>query len=293
MRPVSDLYGLYPGTDIFVVGSGTSMRVFPVSFLEGKITIGLNMAWKSAPVQYGITIGPHVNVPEFIEGEEPRPAITWITKREKSRHVLSPDQFAYADQNFYSFSVRSSAGVEKDDLGVNEAARVIDYVRRPSGDRLYQWSSISQTAANLAANMGARNVILVGCDNCSLSGNHHSHVQHTKWLGKEPDERYRQYYDGLAEVRSALRERGVNLLSLSPFLKLDNPGLDFARLCDDMERPELITPSMDISETDRPRRPEPAPSSVTHPGPGRRAVLRGARSLGRRARKLAGVRRRT
>ena len=42
---------------------------------------------------------------------------------------------------------------------------------------LYQWSSISQTAVNLAANMGAKNVILVGCDNCALLDNHHAHAQ--------------------------------------------------------------------------------------------------------------------
>ncbi len=284
MRPVSELYGRHAGADIYVVGSGTSMRVLPPSFLDGKITIGLNMAWKNVPVRYGITIGPHLNVPEFIDGEAPHPEITWVTKSGKARKVLTPEQFEHADRTFYTFSVRSGGGPRPDhaDLGVNDAARVLDYVRRPTGELLYQWSSISQTAANLAANMGARNVILVGCDNCALGGNHHAHRQHTKWLDKQPEERYLQYYEGLAEVRAALRERGVNLVALTPFLKLDDPDLDFARLCGELDAPPVVAPTEDISARDHPHRP-----ALTSPPPARpplaRVVLRRARSLGRRA----------
>lgn len=287
MRPVTDLYGLHPGSDIYVVGSGTSVRVFPTSFLDGRITIGLNMAWRVAPVRYGITIGPHLNIPEFIPDEAPRPEITWITKADKARRVLPPDQFEHADRNFFSFDIRRGKGTDSGDW-VSDTGRELEYVRRPSGTRLYQWSSISQTAANLAANMGARNVILVGCDNSSLLDNHHAHRQHTKWLGQEPDFRYRQYYEGLAEVRAALRERDVNLLSLSPFLKLDEPELDFVRLCEELDRPRMVAPTEDISERDHPRRlaassPIPPVSGVTRAGPAR-TVLRGARALGRRAR---------
>ena len=252
MRPVSDLYDRHPGADIYVVGSGTSMRVFPTSFLEDKITIGLNMAWRDAPVRYGITIAPHLNIPEFIDGEAPRPEITWITKAGKAQMVLTPEQFAHADERFYSFEIGGRA-ISGDDW-VTDGGRVLDWVRRPSGVMLYQWSSISQTAANLAANMGARNVILVGCDNTSLLGNHHAHAQHTKWLGEPPDVRYLQYYEGLAEVREALRERGVNLVSLSPFLKLDDPVMDFQRLCAELDRPQLVAPGADISAEDHPRR---------------------------------------
>ena len=120
--------------------------------------------------------------------------------------------------------------------------------------KLYQWSSISQTAVNLAANMGAANVILVGCDNCALSENHHAHQQHTKWLGAEPERRYLQYYEGLVEVRTALRERGVNVLSLTPFLKLDEPERDFRQLCEELDQPSHVTSGPDISTIDHPRR---------------------------------------
>ena len=228
-------------------------------------------------------------MPEFQADEAPRPDITWITRREKAFKVLTEEQFRHADRHFYSFDIRHGHARGSDDW-VTDAGRELDYVRRPTGSRLYQWSSISQTAVNLAANMGAATIILVGCDNCALADNHHGAKHHTKWLGKSPDERYEQYYEGLSEVRAALRERSVNLISLTPFVKLDDPERDFVHLCDELDRPRLLQ-GEDISETDHPRRLQGRPSAPPPPtalsgvvaGKARGLVRRG-RAIGRRAR---------
>jgi hypothetical protein len=279
MKPVSELYDRHLGADIYVIGTGASMRVFPSEFFEGRITIGLNQAWRHAHIRYGITIGPHLNIPEFIEGEQPRPEITWITKRDKSRAVLTPEQFAYADERFYYFEMggrRNTQPLEEP----SDEGRFLEWVRKPTAAKLYQWSSISQTGVNLAANMGAKTVILVGCDNSALADNHHAHSQHTKWLGADPERRYWQYYEGLADVRGALRCRGVNVLTLTPFLKLDAAEHDFARLCDELRQPRRVNSGPDISELDHPRRFLERTDST------RLSKLRGgirkARSIGRR-----------
>jgi hypothetical protein len=122
---------------------------------------------------------------------------------------------------------------------------MLEWVRTPHDECLYLWTSISQTAVNLAANMGAKNIVLIGCDNCSLGGNHHAQSQHTLWKGADPNDRYMQYYEGLREVRTALRYRKVNVLALTPFLKLDNPELDFKALCEE-ESKELFIHNHDI-----------------------------------------------
>jgi hypothetical protein len=88
--------------------------------------------------------------------------------------------------------------------------------------------------------MGAKNIILVGCDNCALSENHHAHNQHTLWKNESPDLRYMQYYLGLREIRSALKTRKINVLSLTPFLKLNDPELDFKMLCKEANKPLFI-----------------------------------------------------
>jgi hypothetical protein len=245
MRRVSELYGRYPGSDIYVVGTGASMRVFPTRFLADKITIGLNMAWKLLPMKYCITIRPELNVPEFM-GEPPHPEITWIIKDYK---LTTPEQKRYVaahPDRFYHFETKGQPNPLPPDQP-SIAGRIADWVRKPTGDFLYLWSSISQSGVNLAANMGAKNIFLVGCDNCALQGNHHAHQQHTFWKGADPRERYEQYELGLVEVRSALFDRGVNLLNLTPFVSLENPGRDFERLCRELRVPELIE-NVDITD---------------------------------------------
>ena len=252
MKFVSELYNRYPGSDIYVVGTGASLRVFPLSFLEDKIVIGLNMAWKVVPVKYSVTIHPNLNIPAFIPGEELHPEITWISGYFKTntggivlKGVTSPELVKYAKKTFYFFEYHGQANTQPPNQP-SASGRVLDWVRKPTENYLYVWSSISQTGVNLAANMGAKNIFLVGCDNCSLLKNHHAGQQHTRWKGVDPNLRYKQYYQGLAEVRTVLRERNINLLNITPFLSLTHPEEDFERLCEELDKPKLIE-NIDVS----------------------------------------------
>lgn len=247
MKCVSELYNRYPGSDIYVVGTGPSLRVFPTSLLENKITIGLNMAWKTLPVRYGITIHPDLAVPEFLPGERAHPEITWITKHKKTSLVVGEEQLKYAEENFYFFETFGKKNMQPPGEP-SDSGRILKWVKEPTRNRLYMWSSISQAGVNLAANMGAKNIYLVGCDNCALGENHHAHKQHAQWKGADPNHRYHQYYEGLSEIRTALRERGVNLVSMNPFLTLAEPNQDFMHLCQELNKPELISLGADISK---------------------------------------------
>lgn len=244
MKYVQELYDRHPNSDIYIVGTGASLRVFPESILKGRITIGLNMAWRLIPITYGITIHPELNIPEFLPGEKPRPEIVWVTKHIKSGSLDPRDQ-KYAEDNFYFFESqgqRNSQPLHEP----SDSGRILEWVDRPSGSNLYQWSSISQTAANLAANMGAKNIFLVGCDNASLVGSHHAESHHTRWKGVNPDHRYKQYYEGLSEIRRVLRDRNVTLISLTPFLRLSDHEQEFVQLCDELGKPVSVD-SSDVS----------------------------------------------
>lgn len=238
MNRLSDLYSLHQGRDIYIIGTGASFRVFPKSFFDDKITIGLNLAWQLIDVDYAITMVPHLNFPEFLGAVRPE-RTKWVTKKDKYIAHATPEMQAYANEHYFYFRTDGQSSINDLDEP-SEAGRMLDWVEHPNAEFLYLWTSISQTAVNLAANMGAKNIILVGCDNCALLGNHHAHNQHTLWKGADPDDRYMHYYLGLKEVRAALMRRGINLLSITPFLKLDAPELDFRELCQTLERPELI-----------------------------------------------------
>ena len=238
MQSIEVLFNKCNGQDIYILGTGASVRVFPLDMLQGRTVIGLNMAWKLWPVNFGITMRPELNIPEFMnEGEYP--GIQWITKPNK---LTNPEQVDYVSRHadrFYAFRTDGKkCNLPKDQP--SEAGRMLDWVRQPTGQFLYLWSSISQSAMNLAANMGAKNVFLIGCDNSALGGNHHAHAQHTFWKGEDPNVRYRQYEQGCHEVRLALRERGVNVISLTPFMSLSDADRQFTELCDELGRPRYI-----------------------------------------------------
>ena len=238
MKKVGDLYNQHVGDDIYIIGTGSSFRVFPHSFFKDKVTIGLNLAWQLLDVDYAITMVPHLNFPEF-QGLKSNAKTKWITKRDKYASHANQELQEYADENYYYFRTDGKLSINALDEP-SEAGRMLNWVSNPNEDFLYLWTSISQTAVNLAANMGAKNIILVGCDNCALSGNHHAQNQHTLWKGADPNDRYMQYYLGLKEIRTVLAAKGVNLLSLTPFLKLDDPELDFKVLCIEEGKAEFI-----------------------------------------------------
>lgn len=246
MKCVSELYNRYPDSDIYVIGTGASLRVFPLSLLENKITIGLNQTWKTLPVRYSITIHPDLSIPEFIPDQPPHPEITWITKHEKTKSLVTPEQLKYAEEHFYFFEMIGRPNTQPPNKPP-DTGRVLDWVRKATDDKLYLWTSIAQAGVNLAANMGAKNIFLIGCDNCALLGNNHAHKQHTRWRDASAESRYREYYEGLAEMRPVLRQRGVNLVSLTPFLSLEAPEQDFERLCEELDQPTLIQSAPDIS----------------------------------------------
>jgi hypothetical protein len=229
MKKIQELYGRHPDSDIYIIGTGTSLRVFPLEFLKDKLSIGLNQSWKMLDTTYAITMMPKLNIPEFIEGEPSHSTITWITKPSKVKIQCTPEEIALAEQYFYGFENDGKASITGLDEP-SETGRVLDWVLKPHPEKLYLWTSISQSAMNLAANLGAKNIILVGCDNGAVGGNHHAHDQHTMWKGESPDVRYMQYYEGVAEVRAALRKRGVNVVNMNPFLKVDSPEIEFERL---------------------------------------------------------------
>lgn len=230
MKSVSQLYNRHPDSDIYIIGTGPSLRVFPLSLLKGRITIGLNDAHKFHAVTYAITVHPDLYIPKFSP-------LTWITKYDKMNNLVSDEQMRHAEEHFYFFESKGRPNTAAPDQPRDEG-RMTQWLERPCGDFLYLWSSISQTAVNLAANMGARNIFLIGCDQNELLGEHHAHVKPTRWKGVDPAHRYRQYYEGLVEVRDALKSRGVNLVSLSPFLGLGRDEEEFKRLCRENGSPE-------------------------------------------------------
>ncbi len=227
MNKVNELYnGLFSNNkDIYIIGTGPSLRVFPLSFLDDKFSIGLNNSHQYLKSNMYITIHPDLHYPFGCDDDS-----IWISKYEKCKKVLNDQQFNEIKNRFYFYTNNGKPNTAPKDEPTNEG-RVLDWLDEPTEDKLYQWSSISQTAINLAVNLGAKNIFLIGCDGGPILNNDHIDNQHTRWKGVSPEHRYRQYRKGIAEIRNRLSPKGINVLSLSPFVSLTNINEDFEDIC--------------------------------------------------------------
>ncbi len=219
----------YDDCTVYVVGTGPSLRCMDLKFLAGKCTIGLNQAWKHFTPNYSITVHPELVLDYQKEKNAevtPRPPrfaerTQWVVKKKPPMEGLRLD-----DPDHYVF------GTSYD----------IDAVRKRPLDTLYLGEGVQTCAMDLAARMGARFVVLVGCDGGSLGGDFHGHDQHVRWLGMKPADQYKLYRDTTAAVRAELRTLGVSVYSLSPFIGVHSAEEDYARLKAELKLPPLPRP---------------------------------------------------
>lgn len=216
-----------PKTDtVYIVGTGPSLRCMPLDFLEGKYTIGLNQAWKHIRPTLSVTVHPELVV-EYEKIVESNPT-RWVVKKKPPMDKLELD-----DPKYYVF------GTSYD----------IECVKRRDPDTLYLGEGAQTTAMDLAARLGAKYIILVGCDAAALGGDFHAHDQHVRWLGLQPDDQYKLYRERTAEVRKVLRGMGVRVMTLSPFIGADSAQEDYARLRGELNLDKLPTPKDTSSYT--------------------------------------------
>jgi hypothetical protein len=230
---ISNLYNNHLGSDIYIVGTGPTLRMMPKGFFNNKIAIGLNQAYKTFDLTYAITIHP-----ELIKGynafvKEGRCKETkWAVCSKKPPLRLKLD-----DVKYYVYHRNSDWKC---------------FIERTQ-ESLFCGRGIQQAAIDLAGRMGATNIILVGVDMEALGGDHHAHDQHIRFQGISPVEVYKEYRLWTYKAKKLAREHhGISVLSLSPLLGcggLIHNG-DYERLRVEMDLEPLKTPK-DISRKKR------------------------------------------
>ena len=225
---VSDLYNRFKNETVYIIGTGPSLRLFPVKFLSSNLTIGLNQAYKYLPCTWNITIHPELINDDWVERGD-----IWITKK---KHPMPPEPH----EEIYWFENNKD---------------IFDYSYLYPGkvDVLYVGHGIQTGALSLAAKMGFKNIFMVGCDMCSLGREHHFHPQNIQFHGLSPQEVYNEYYANTAMVRFKIKEKfKVNIFTLSPFLGLGHENRDYRRLKKEYDLPDIPNPK-DVSEYQRKR----------------------------------------
>jgi hypothetical protein len=195
---INTLFKKHVGADIYVVGTGPTTRLFPKNFFKGRVTIGLNQAYKLIEPMYSITVHPELELEyrELIKAKKVKPT-KWLVKHKAPTFLRLNDPSIYVFHTSYEW---------KEFIG-------------GKSDTLFLGKGIQLTAIDLACRMGARSVILVGVDLGDIAGDHHGHDQHIQFHGLSASEVYREYRLWTYKARRLAREKaGVAVLSLYPLL---------------------------------------------------------------------------
>lgn len=195
--------------DIYILGSGPSLRIFPAKFFYGRTTIGLNQAWKTINTTYNLTVHPDEIIPrDYIKRKQ-----IWITKRKKH---FTPR--LHSNNNIYWF-ISNGSNVKDFSFAGQSCA---------DGRRLYVGRGVQTAALILAARMGARAAFLCGCDFGPIGSDHHATWQSVRFHGMPPDGVYREYYLNTRIVKEIVeKEFGMVIINCNPFLGLHHWKEDY------------------------------------------------------------------
>lgn len=199
----------------FIIGTGPSNRVFPLTFIDRShiLKIGLNQAYKFIKCNYNITIHPHC-IPLDCNGSG-----LWFTKIKESDELWKEHQRRNNPSKWILFNN-------------TDAINSINSEAPSKRNTLFVGRGIQTGGLHLAAHMGARYAVLVGCDMCQLAGDHHATDQHVQFHNIDSKDVYNEYYYYTAKVRKELKKNyNMDVLTLSPFLGQKHADMDYAYLC--------------------------------------------------------------
>ena len=206
MQSILSLENKHLGEDIYILAAGKSVDFYPKNFLDDRIVIGVNHTWKMFDVTYSVF--------KEMDGKPNVPLIM-----PKHSHGLSATPLNEADYIF--------------EHNHNECAEIKFDGVHPYGEKIIvSWSSIT-SAIHLAAFMGARAVFLIGHD-CATLDNYQ--IAEGYYNGARPATASGDYpiWVGKIAPQTAivrdwlLKEYGVPLISLSPFIGLKHEGHEIA-----------------------------------------------------------------
>lgn len=210
---IEKFYKIHKQATIYIVGTGPSMRIFPLDFLKDKITIGLNQTYKYFNPTYSLTVHPYL-----IPYNRNEWNTKWLTKSKMVCEGWIKHKKLENHKYFYIFNNNNNP---EDFL----------YFKDLKNFTLYVGRGIQTGAIHLACLMGAKYIVLIGCDMCSLDNEHHGHKQHTEFHGHSPNNVYNEYYYYTVKCRELAKKLfNAEVITLTPFIGLKNIDEDYKHI---------------------------------------------------------------
>jgi hypothetical protein len=188
----------------FIIGSGASLNHYPNINLEG-VTIGINRAYEILDTKYTI-IHHHPIVQDAID---------------------SGQTVFYSEYDTCNFGMKKASfegGIMYRHLGQSYLDFNPELIDNPNDEMLLCGGTTVVNGIGLALYMGCKTIILVGCDAGAINGrvNVNGYYQDSNMVS--------QLYHStktnalIKKIRDYLKPKGVNILTLSPFLDYNLEG---------------------------------------------------------------------
>ena len=215
-KTIQELKDIHKGEDIWVIGAGSSMNFVDSSFFENKICISVNQMYEKFPCEY--VVGRDLQVTErwddTIKDLRNHPTIKFLYSTLHQGYG-TPNDVPLSD-NFYSF-----------ESGVNHDIRGLECI---GTDRMVCMRTTLNTCMNLAAHMGAKNIMICGKDEGKIDGRLYvdGYVK-SNWTDSENWNGIEHWLYLTSKNTRMIRDRikevyGCNIHSLNPFINFKLEG---------------------------------------------------------------------
>ena len=207
-RSVSELKNKHRGLDIWIVGGGASANWITPEFLVGKLSIGINGVHRKFRTNY--LIRKDARLPTDEPTMQGIPLILSefdCSNYAKPRNDVPGAYYFEHVDNAYGHSLDLSV------IGTNKI--------------LVAYSTLA-SAMHVACEMGAKNIIVVGCDAGSIDGTFYFVGYDDEPVKTQYGQFLWEHVDQIRRCRDALTAHyGVPIYSLSPFVGLTTDGHRF------------------------------------------------------------------
>jgi hypothetical protein len=224
-KTIKEFKNIHNGLDIWIVCAGASMNHVNPDFFDNKIVMGLNQVYRNFRCDY-VVMKDLKESSRFDESINELKTLDTKLIFSKYSHGCYRDGESLPEynDNFYLFEHNDQCNHKKSDGSLD-----MDVI---GTDKIVSIRSTITSAMNIAAYMGAANIIVCGADNGSLDGNSYydGYVQN-HWISSKNNN---GWLGGIRDLNIQVRDRikkvyGCNIYSLNPFWNFGLEGHEYKR----------------------------------------------------------------
>ena len=232
MKEIKEFANIHKGEDIYIICSGKSLDYISEDFFENKIMLGINQAYKKLNCHYYVRKEAALLEEIFLKDYEKIKDSYFFV----SRHDGGFAAGARTDKNLNivknNLSQHKNILIYETNQNISRSRINPDLVQL-TGDFFLATDSTITTGINIAAFIGAKNIILCGHDCVTINGEPNFSGYHSdesyKIKHAQGKHQYSRWLSGLErqtrEMKHILKNKyDINLLSINPFVSMKMGG---------------------------------------------------------------------